>query len=163
MRPLRDFVRIPYRMSNSRNKTQRRVSFDISGADYSVNESLNNMLMAEASSAYKRPWHRLDRGLRLNRIRAFAESMGKTRGLKESEQTALLTLLTKALDRKVLNSKTCVVYDMEKEEITEIKPLIMHQNAQGEILFQIMERRNAVTFRKRVASEPDVGAAAPPA
>lgn len=150
-------------MSNGRNKTQRRVSFDISGADYSVNESLNNMLMAEASSAYKRPWHRLDRGLRLNRIRAFAESFGKTRGLKESEQAALLTLLTKALDRKVLNSKTCVVYDMEKEEITEIKPLVMHQNAKGEILFQIMERRNAVTFRKRVPSEPDAGAAPPPA
>ena len=150
-------------MSNARNKTQRRVSFDISGADYSVNESLENMLTAEASSAYKRPWHRLDRGLRLNRIRAFTESLGKARGLKESEQTALLTLLTKALDRKVLNSKTCVVYDIEKEEITEIKPLIMHQNAQGEILFQIMERRNAVTFRKRVAPESDAGAAAPPA
>jgi len=158
--PLRDFARILYRMSNSRNKTQRRVSFDLSGADYSVNESLENMLSAEASSAYKRPWHRLDRGLRLNRIRAFTESMGKARGLKESEQAALLSLLTKALDRKVLNSKTCVVYDIEKEEITEIKPLIMHQNAQGEVLFQIMERRNAVTFRKRILSESD---APPPA
>jgi hypothetical protein len=81
--------------------------------------------------------------------------MGKARGLKEGEQAALLTLLTKALDRKVLNSKTCVLYDMEKEEITEIKPLIMHQNSQGEILFQIMERRNAVTFRKRVTPEAD--------
>ena len=101
-------------MSNSRNKTQRRVSFYISGADYSVNESLENMLTAEANSAYKRPWHRLDRGLRLNRIRAFTESMAKARGLKETEQAALLSMLTKALDRKVLNSKTCVVYDMEK-------------------------------------------------
>jgi hypothetical protein len=86
--------------------------------------------------------------------------MGKARGLKESEQAALLSLLTKALDRKVLNSKTCVVYDIEKEEITEIKPLIMHQNAQGDVLFQIMERRNAVTFRKRILSESD---APPPA
>ena len=143
-------------MSNSRNKTQRRVSFDLSGADYSVNESLENMLTTEASNAYKRPWHRLDRGLRLNRIRSFTESMAKARGLKESEQAALLAMLTKALDRKALNSKTCVVYDMEKEEITEIKPLIMHQNAQGDVLFQIMERRNAVTFRKRIISESDV-------
>lgn len=150
-------------MSNARNKTQRRVSFDISGADYSVNESLENMLTAESNSAYKRPWHRLDRGLRLNRIRAFTESMGKARGLKESEQTALLSLLTKALDRKALNSKTCVLYDMEKEEITEIKPLIMHQNAQGEVLFQIMERRNAVTFRKRVLVDADGTPSSPPA
>jgi Fe-S-cluster containining protein len=116
------------------------------------------MLNAEANSAYKRPWHRLDRGLRLNRIRAFTESMSKARGLKESEQAALLSMLTKALDRKVLNSKTCVVYDKEKEEITEIKPLIMHQYALGEVLFQIMERRNAVTFRKRVTAEGDMTA-----
>lgn len=147
-------------MSNSRNKTHRRVSFDMSGADYSFNPSLENMLTAEASSAYKRPWHRLDRGLRLNRIRNFTETMGKARGLKDTEHAALLTLLTRALDRKVLNSKTCVVYDIDKEEITEIKPLIMHQNAQGEVLFQIMERRNAVTFRKRVTAEPEVGNAA---
>jgi hypothetical protein len=86
--------------------------------------------------------------------------MAKARGLKESEQAALLSMLTKALDRKALNSKTCVVYDMEKEEITEIKPLIMHQNAQGEVLFQIMERRNAVTFRKRILSENDAAAVA---
>jgi hypothetical protein len=44
------------------------------------------------------------------------------------------------------------VYDVEKEEITEIKPLMMHQNAAGEVLFQIIERRNAVTFRKRPSS-----------
>ena len=133
----------------------------MSGADYSVNESLENMLSAEASSAYKRPWHRLDRGLRLNRIRLFTETMAKARGLKESEQITLLTLLTRALDRKVLNSKTCVVYDVEKEEITEIKPLIMHQNAQGDVLFQIMDRgRGAVTFRKRVAEVPAVAAPA---
>jgi hypothetical protein len=148
-------------MSNSRNKTHRRVSFDVSGADYSVNESLENMLNSEASSAFKRPWHRLDRGLRLNRIRLFTEAMGKARGLKETEQIALMTLLTRALDRKVLNSKTCVVYDIEKEEITEIKPLIMHQNAQGEVLFQIMDRgRGGVTFRKRVAAEPEAATAA---
>ena len=143
-------------MSSSRNRT-RRVSFDLSGSDYSVNESLENMLNAEANTAYKRPWHRLDRGLRLNRIRAFSESMAKARGLKE---TALFNLLTKALDRKALNSKTCVVYDMEKEEITEIKPLVMHQNAQGDVLFHIMERRNAVTFRKRTPADTEAVAAA---
>ena len=149
-------------MSNSRNRTHRRVSFDLSGSDYSVNESLENMLTSEANTAYKRPWHRLDRGLRLNRIRAFTESMARARGLKESEQTALFNLLIRALDRKALNSKTCVVYDMDKEEITEIKPLVMHQNAQGEVLFQILERRNAVTFRKRASLDTDTSGTVPP-
>jgi hypothetical protein len=110
------------------------------------------MLTAESTAAYKRPWHRLDRGLRLNRLKAFTEKFAVKWGLKTEEQQALLQLLTRALDRKVLNSKTSVLYDLEKEEITEIKPLIMHQNAQGEALFQILEKRNAVTFRKRPSS-----------
>ena len=130
----------------------RRPTGDLSGADYSVNESLEKMLTAESTAAYKRPWHRLDRGLRLNRLRAFTEKFGVKWGLKPQEQQALLQLLTRALDRKILNSKTSVLYDLEKEEISEIKPLIMHQNANGEALFQILEKRNAVTFRKRPSS-----------
>ena len=130
----------------------RRPTNDLSGADYSVNESLEKMLTAESTAAYKRPWHRLDRGLRLNRLKAFTEKLSNTRGLKLPEQQALLQLLTKALDRKILNSKTSVLYDLDKEEITEIKPLIMHENAEGEVLFQILEKRNAVTFRKRPSS-----------
>jgi hypothetical protein len=130
----------------------RRPINDLSGADYSINESLDNMLNAESTAAYKRPWHRLDRGLRLNRLRAFTDTLTVQRGLKPAEVTALMQLLTRALDRKILNSKTSVLYDLEKEEITEIKPLIMHQNSQGEVLFQILEKRNAVTFRKRPSS-----------
>lgn len=146
-------------MSN-RNKTVRKiVTQDVSGVDYSFNQNLEEMLNKEAGQMYKRPWHRLERGLRLNRLRLFVEGLATARGLKSSEQTALLNLLTKALDRKLLNSKTAVLYDMDKEMITEIKPLVMHQNATGEFLFQIMERRNAVTFRRRPGTPPTEGTA----
>ena len=145
--------------STNRNRTLRKnVIQDVSGIDYSLNQSLEDMLDNEASTMFKRPWHRLDRGLRLNRIRQFTETLTKARGLKEKEQAALLQLLTKALDRKLLNSKTAVVYDHEREEITEIKPLVMHQNSAGEVLFQLMERgRNNVTFRKRATTPPPEG------
>ena len=136
---------------SARHKTLRKSQSDISGEpiDYSVNESLEQFLMTGANSAYKRPWHRLERGLRLNRLRLFVEEMAGRRGLKPTEQSALLATLTKALDKKILNSKTAVTYDPNTERITEIKPLVMHQNAAGEVLFQLLERRNAVTFRRR--------------
>ena len=139
----------------SRNKTVRRNAQDISAnvIDFSINESLQNLIAAEAGIAYKRPWHRLERGLRLNRLRAFTEDMAVKRSLKDSEKQALLTLLTKSLDKKMLNSKTSVEYDQEEEVIKEIKPLVMHQGANGDILFQLLEKRNAVTFRKK-AVEP---------
>jgi len=138
--------------TSNRHRTLRKQTTDLSGTDYAVNSSLEQILTAEAGTAYRKPWHRLERGLRLNRLRAFTEQLATTRSLKPGEQAALLALLTKSLDKKFLNSKTAVLYDPEKEEITEIKPLVMHQNAAGEIMFKLVERRNAVTFRRRGAS-----------
>ena len=144
----------------TRNKTLRRSSpSDLSGArvrtDYAVNENLQRLLDSEATTAYKKPWHRLERGLRINRIRLFCQDMMEKRQLKQAETDALFTLLMKALDKKTLNSKTAVIYDMDTERITEIKYLVMHQNAEGGVLFQIVEKRNAVTFRKKASAAPE--------
>jgi|APGre2960657444_1045066.scaffolds.fasta_scaffold01310_6 hypothetical protein len=143
----------------TRNKTLRRsAASDLSGSkvrvDYAVNENLQRLLDSEATTAYKKPWHRLERGLRINRIRQFCQDMMEKRQLKQAETDALFALLMKALDKKTLNSKTAVIYDMETEKITEIKYLVMHQNAEGGVLFQIVEKRNAVTFRKKVPAAP---------
>jgi hypothetical protein len=142
---------------SSRNKTLRKGQHsDVSGVriDFSVNEGLQRFLEAEATSAYRKPWHRLERGLRVNRLRLFCEDMKEKRGLKESEYNSLFSLLVKALDKKALNSKTEVLYDPLTEKITEIKHLVMHQNSDGDVLFQLVEKRNAVTFRKRQSSSP---------
>jgi len=138
-------------MASIRNRTFRKSAHDLSSnvIDFAVNDSLQKLIAAEAGTAYKRPWHRLERGLRLNRLRAFTDDLGAKRGLKDGEKQALLTLLSKALDKKLLNSKTSVEYDQEEEMIKEIKPLVMHQSATGEVLFQLLEKRNAVTFRKK--------------
>jgi hypothetical protein len=137
-------------------------SYDLSenAMDFAMNQSIQRLIQNEAAAALKRPWHRLERGLRLNRLRAFVDDLGTKRGLKDTEKTALLTLLTKALDKKMLNSKTSIEYDPDSEMIKEIKPLVMHQAATGEVLFQLLEKRNAVTFRKRGSS---AGAVAAPA
>ena len=150
-------------MASNRNRTVRRPTHDISAnsIDYATNDSLEQMIAAEAGSAFKKAWHRLERGLRMNRIRAFVEDLAVKRGFKESEKQALLNLLQKALNDKKLNSKTSVEYDAEEEMIKEIKPLVMHQAANGDVLFQLLEKRNAVTFRKRAPNtvEEDVAPA----
>jgi predicted nucleic acid-binding Zn-ribbon protein len=77
--------------------------------------------------------------------------MKNSKGLQDSEITALLQLLTKSLDKKLLNSKNSVVYDVNTETILEIKNLVMHQNADGSYIFQMLDKpiRNAVTMRKK--------------
>jgi len=141
-------------MASNRNKTVRRSAtfYDLSenAMDYAMNQSMQSILNSEASTAYKKPWHRLERGLRLNRLRAFVDELGAVRGFSTEEEDSLMALLTKSLDKKLLNSKTSVEYDQDTEKIKEIKPLVMHQGANGGVLFQLLEKRNAITFRKRV-------------
>ena len=147
----------------SRNKTVKR-SHDLSGeviggilrrAISFESDSLMNFLDQDADGAYKRQWHRLERGLRLNRLRKFSEEEAKRLNLSEAEKTNLCSLLMKSLDKKLLNSKTAVLYDQEKEEITEIKGLVMHRNSEGTVLFQLLDKQKAVTFRKKKSSQEE--------
>lgn len=134
-------------MSSTRNKTVKRTQDDISGN--TVFTPLMNFLQKETESAFRRPWHRLERGLRMNRLRLFSDEEAKRLHLSEQEKNNLFVLLNKSLEKKLLNSKTAVVYDMEEEKIKEIKGLVTHRNSGGETLFQLLDRRNAVTFRRR--------------
>lgn len=138
-----------------KNKTFKK-SHDVSGQmlDTAVkfrdsSDVLLQFLDQEAGGAYKRQWHRLERGLRLNRLRKFSEEEAERLHLSPMEKQNLHSLLTKSLDRKLLNSKTAVVYDQEKEKITEIKGLVMHRNSEGVMLFQIVDKQKGVTFRKK--------------
>ncbi len=127
---------------------KKNVSFD--------SDNLLNFLDQDAGGAYKRQWHRLERGLRLNRLRKFSEEEARRLNLSEQEKLNLYSLLMKSLDKKLLNSKTAVIYDQEKETITEIKGLVMHRNAEGFMLFQLIDKQKAVTFRKKKTIQEDI-------
>jgi hypothetical protein len=129
------------------NATRKRRSSSANG--YGINADLEQFLNLNASEAYKRPWHRLERGLRLNRIRNFVESEKKRMSLSDEDTEYLKTKIDKALEKKLLNSKTCVVYDQEKEEIQEIKGLIYHKTAEGRILSNIVDKKVGMTFRTK--------------
>jgi hypothetical protein len=145
-----------------RNKTFKK-THDLSGEiineafrkSVESQDSLTRFLDAEAGGAYKRQWHRLERGLRLNRLRKFSEEEAKRLNLSDTEKNNLYQLLVKSLERKLLNSKTAVIYDLEKESITEIKGLVMHRSAEGKILFQLVDKQKAVTFRRKKTTTPE--------
>lgn len=146
---------------SGRNKTLKK-THDISGDLIGVptrrhfdSDTLLQFLEQDAGSAYKRQWHRLERGLRLNRFRKFAEEEAQRLNLSELEKSHLYSLLSKSLDKKLLNSKTSVIYDQEKESIAEIKGLVMHRNSEGQMLFQLLDKQKAITFRKKKSSQED--------
>lgn len=126
----------------------RRVNTS-TGGSYENSDPLTRFLDQDAGSAYRRQWHRLERGLRLNRLRKFSEEEAERLHLSEGEKTALYNLLLKSLDKRLLNSKTAVIYDQEQEKITEIKGLVMHRTSEGTVLFQLLDKQKGVTFRRK--------------
>ena len=73
---------------------------------------LTNFFEAESHAASTtKPWLRLERGLRLQKLRTFAESYP---GLSTEEKENLNKALVKANDSKLLNTKQQLVYEEGK-------------------------------------------------
>ena len=117
-----------------------------------TSDALESFLNQGVNEAFRRPWHRLERGIRLNRINLFVEEEKVRLNLSDIDTKDLHALLTKSLDKKMLNSKTNVNYDMDKERILEIKGLVMHKNAEGRNLFE--KKTASITFRKSRTTSP---------
>jgi hypothetical protein len=134
--------------SSVRNRTVRR---SLSPPVYSPQQSatLESFLDSNASQAFRRPWHRLEWGLRMNRLRRFVDKETQRLSLSDTDNAELLSLLLRALKNKKLNSKTTVVYDLNDEEIKEIKGLVYHTTADGRVKSELLEKKGAVTFRRR--------------
>ena len=134
--------------SQQRNKTLKR-PHDDGVVPEGASDSLRDFLDAEAENAYNRPWHRLEKGFRLNRLRKFAEAEAARTQLSVLEMQQLLLVLNKALDRRLLNTKSTVIYEQEEGIIKEIKGLIMHRQADGKMTFQMLDKKAGATTRKR--------------
>ena len=110
-------------------------------------------LSTNADTAYSRPWHKLEPGLRKNRIRRYAAEESERFHFTEEEQTRMFDTLMKAADQKKLNSKSVVTYDQEQQKILEIKNFTFHKSADGTVQFLFQERK-ATTLKRRQSTEP---------
>ena len=74
-----------------------------------LEKSFSNFFEAESASvALTRPWLRLDRGMRLQKFRAYADAYP---GLSDSEKERLYRLLIESNDAKLLNTKQQITYE----------------------------------------------------
>ena len=137
----------------ARSKTQKNL--DISGAmALGFSEKTFQMLSQDAGNALKRPWHKLERGLRIGRLREYVARETEKMKLNEEDSDTLFKLLCKGLDRKMLSSKAAVTYDHDEEKITEIKGLLAHTLATGRTKYQLVEKKAGTTQKKRSNKEP---------
>jgi hypothetical protein len=85
----------------------------------SAQATLANLLEAETvATLTTKPWLRLERGFRIQKLRAFAEAYP---GLSAAEKEGLHAFLVRANDSKQLNTKSQITY--EEGRIQAIKGL----------------------------------------
>jgi len=147
-------------------KTRKaRSETDVSGGEFTgiVNDRADKFrayISTNADNAFTRPWHRHERGIRINRIRKYVADETERSHFSDVEQQRMFDTLSKALDKKQLNSKSVVVYDPEKQEILEIKGFSYHRSSDGTMQFMYSERKTG-TLRRKVVP-PITDAPSPP-
>jgi hypothetical protein len=151
-------------MESQRHKTYKRaVSYDSKEAERS--DPLRSILEEGAKDAYSRQWHRIERGLRLNRLRLFVEEISPNYGMTKDEKEQLFVFLQKALDKKLLNTLKVVQYDTSTQRILSIKGLDMKRNEEtGQLNYELNAKKTKdVGTRKRRKDEiPSVSVSLPP-
>jgi hypothetical protein len=83
------------------------------------NQFTNFFAAESAAVSLSKPWLRLERGMRIQKFRIFAESFPEA--VTPLEKENLCKMLVKANDAKLLNTKTHLVYEAGK--IVSIKGL----------------------------------------
>ena len=137
------------------NKTYKKTANDI---DNEQDDTFKNLLEDSAREAYSRPWHRIERGLRLNRLRIFVEEIAPQYEMTKDEKEDFFVFLQKALDKKLLNTLKVVIYDQEKQRIITIRGLEIKRN-QEDVLkwgFSIKKQTTDATRKKRRDELPSV-------
>jgi hypothetical protein len=120
------------------------------GSQGSQVKQLNNLLDDSARDAFRRQWHRLERGLRLNRLRMYVEEMSPQCSFTLDEKTRFFAFLSNALDRKLLNTHKIVDYDMDTQKIRLIRGLEVRRISDGTCKWGFTRVKKDGTRRKKV-------------
>jgi hypothetical protein len=97
-------------------------------------DSLDAFFAAESERNFQQPWHLLDKGSRLDRLRRFVQQYPS---LSLAERASLLTAVLQAYELRQLNSKFAVDYDHTTATVNAIKGLRERTNAAGLKTFRI--------------------------
>jgi len=124
-------------------------------------DPFRNLLDESAREAFRRPWHRLERGLRLNRLRMYVEEMSAQCSFVTEEKERFFVFLQNALDRKLLNTHKIVEYLSEFQKIKSIKGLEVRRTPNGEAKWGFVRAKKADGTRRKKTADSKLDEAGP--
>lgn len=136
------------------NKTQKKLINDNDNQPSEKDIKFKTLLEDSAREAYSRPWHRIERGLRLNRLRIFIEEIAPQLQMTKEEKDNFFIFLQKSLDKKLLNTLKIVNYDQDTQRITAIRGLEVKRNSDGILKWGFSAKKQKMdTTRKKKKDE----------
>ena len=103
-------------IENRSLNTKREPSFD-------TEEEIQGFLIEEKKNSLRKPWNKLDNGMKINRLKVFCDKQKIKHKLSENEKESLSKLLIVTCHSNKINRNTDVNYNTDTCEIETIKPL----------------------------------------
>lgn len=139
--------------SRSLSRTIRRLHArdDVSGAAVqTLATTFEDRLDADAKLMYRRPWNKLELGMKWMKVREFCESFAVSNKLTDTERALLVTMMRRALDAKLLNTKAQIEYSPETERVITVFGLHeLPKNEKGDRRFGLAARGVRTTRKKK--------------
>jgi len=109
----------PVQLRDIENRSANNRGEKVSENDKVIDEIIQN----EKKQIYHQSWNKLDRGIKLNRIKHFIQKEEKEKSLKNVQKEKLSLLLISACKNNKLNRMSDINYNIELGEIESIKIL----------------------------------------
>ena len=127
-------------IENRSNNTHKEDS-----SNFTSDHHMKQLLKTERENSYKNTWSKLDRGMKINRIKLFIQEETKRNNLSDKLSKDLETILLKNCKEGKLNKNTEISYDDSICRITKINKLA-YEN--GVYTLGKMERKKSKNVSK---------------
>jgi len=120
---MKDLKNIKYKSMLLSNSTYN----NLSPRDTNDVNNINDFLEKEKQTHTNELWSKLDKTIKMQKIRVFIEDYSTINNLTAKESKFLLSFLTTALEQKRLSKAKDVIYDRENGVIKSIPCLLFNQ------------------------------------
>jgi len=126
---LKDLKNIKYKsmLLNNNNNNNNNNYNNLSPRDTNDVNNINEFLEKEKQTHINELWNKLDKTIKMQKLRIFVDDFTKNNDLSLKESKLLLSFLTTCLDQKKLTKAKDVIYDRVDGVIKTIPCLLFNQ------------------------------------
>ena len=109
----------PIQLRDIENRSSSKTRYD----SYESKDRMTELLNKEKDTIYKQTWNKLDRGLKINRLKEFITREVKQKKLTKVQELQLSELLLSACSNNKMNRINDIIYNHQEGFIEQLKNL----------------------------------------